>query len=168
MDLNEAAREVVSLSLNELQRNRVILRQELAENLPLVVADRIQLRQVTLNLLRNASDAMRTVSARSRDLLITTRPEEENAVRLSVKDVGIGFEPQVADRLFQAFYTTKNDGMGIGLSLSRSIIEAPQGCLWASPNEGAGATFSFIIPSRPENALSADLHQQATRASGPT
>jgi PAS domain S-box-containing protein len=150
MDLNEAVREVTSLSLSELQRNRVILYQDLAHDLPSVMADRVQLQQVVLNLMRNASDAMSTVDDRPRELLIKTEREDENRVRLSVKDSGVGFTPQSADRLFEAFYTTKNNGMGIGLSISRSIIEAHHGSLWATANDGPGATFSFAIPSKPE------------------
>lgn len=145
-DLNEAAREVISLSLSELQRNRVVLRQELADSLPPVMGDRVQLQQVMLNLVRNASDAMSTVEDRPRELLVATEREDGHQVCLRVKDTGIGFEPRVADRLFEAFYTTKNDGMGIGLSMSRSIIEAHQGRLWATPNQGSGATFAFSVP----------------------
>ena len=121
MDLNEAAREVTSLSLSQLQRNRVILRHELADDLPTVVGDRIQLQQVILNLLRNASDAMSAIDHRPRELLIRTERDEGDRVRLSVKDAGVGFTPQATDKLFEAFYTTKNDGMGIGLSISRSL-----------------------------------------------
>lgn len=146
MDLNEAAREVISLSLSELQRNRVILRSELADTLPAVAGDRVQLQQVILNLVRNASDAMSGVDDRPRQLLIRTEPDEGGQVRLSVRDAGIGFDPQVLDRLFDSFYTTKNDGMGIGLSVGRSIIASHQGRLWATLNEGPGATFSFSIP----------------------
>ena len=156
MNLNEAAREVVSLSLSDLQRNRVVLRHELAEDLPHVTGDRIQLQQVILNLLRNASDAMSTIDDRPRELLITTERVGGDRVRLSVKDVGIGFTPQSMDKLFEAFYTTKTDGMGIGLSISRSIIEAHRGQLWATPNSGPGATFSFAIPCRPEGLMDAD------------
>jgi len=145
-DLNEATQEVISLSLSDLQRNRVILRHELADDLPLVTGDRIQLQQVILNLLRNASDAMAAVADRPRELIVKTEREEGDRVRLSVKDVGIGFEPEAADKLFQAFYTTKDDGMGIGLHVSRSIIEAHHGRLWATANNGPGATFSFAIP----------------------
>jgi PAS domain S-box-containing protein len=155
LDFNEAAREVMALSLSDLQRNRVILRSELAENLPPVTGDRIQLQQVILNLLRNASDAMNTVEDRPRELLVKTDRDEEDRVRLSVKDVGVGFRPEAVDKLFEAFYTTKKDGMGIGLSVSRSIIEAHQGHLWAVPNEGPGTTFSFSIPCR--SALGADF-----------
>ena len=156
MDLNEATREVIALSLSELQKNRVILRPELAHDLPLVTGDRVQLQQVILNLLRNASDAMSTIVDRPRDLVIRTEPDENDRVRLSVSDVGIGFEPQAAGKLFEAFYTTKNEGMGIGLSVSRSIIEGHHGRLWATPNNGPGVTFSFSIPCRPEGSADAE------------
>jgi len=146
LDLNEAAREVIALSLSELQRNSVILQLELADALPLVAADRVQLQQVILNLLRNASDAMSAVDDRPRQLLIRTEPDHGDRVRLTVQDAGIGFDPQTADRLFERFYTTKNDGMGIGLSICRSIVESHHGRLWAALNDGPGATFSFSIP----------------------
>jgi len=150
VDLNDAAREVLALSSSELERNRVILQQELAEDLPAVTGDRVQLQQVILNLLRNASDAMSGVDARPRQLLIRTEEDGDDQVRLTVKDAGVGFADQAADRLFQSFYTTKDDGMGIGLSVSRSIIESHHGRLWAMPNNGPGVTFSFSIPCRPE------------------
>jgi C4-dicarboxylate-specific signal transduction histidine kinase len=146
VDLNEAAQEVIALSLSDLQRNQVILRPQLADDLPPVAGDRVQLQQVILNLVRNALDAMSAVDDRPRYLLIKTEPDEGDQVRLSVQDVGVGFDPQATKRLFEAFYTTKNDGMGIGLSVSRSIIESHHGRLWATPNEGPGATFSFSIP----------------------
>lgn len=146
VDLNEATREVIALSLSELQRNRVILRSDLADNLPPVAGDRVQLQQVILNLVRNASDAMSGVDDRPKQLLIRTEPDEGGEVRLSVQDAGVGFDPQVMDRLFDSFYTTKNDGMGIGLSVSRSIIASHHGRLWATLNEDPGATFSFSIP----------------------
>ncbi len=150
MDLNEATREVIALSLGELQRNSVALRQELAENLPLILGDRIQIQQVILNLLRNGSDAMSAIDDRPRELLVTTEQHESDLVRLSVKDAGTGFAPEAVRRLFEAFYTTKSDGMGIGLSISRSIIEAHHGRLWATDNHGPGATFSFSVPCRRE------------------
>jgi signal transduction histidine kinase len=146
MDLNEAAREVTALSSTEIQKNGVTLRQEFADDLPPAIGDRIQLQQVILNLLRNAVDAMRTVDDRPRELFVRTERDKGNQVRLSVKDSGVGFTLQVADKIFGAFYTTKIDGMGIGLSVSRSIIEAHQGRLWATPNDGPGSTFSFAIP----------------------
>src|SRR5216684_2082234 len=149
VDLNDATREVIALSLSELQRDRVILRCELAEDLPLVTGDRVQLQQVILNLLRNASDAMSVVEDRPRQLLIRTDRDEEDRVRLTVQDTGIGFDRQDVDRFFEAFYTTKNDGMGMGLSVSRSIIESHHGRLWAEPNDGPGATFSFSVPCGP-------------------
>ena len=162
LDLNEAAREVIALSLSDLQMNRVILRSELADRLPPVTGDRVQLQQVILNLLRNASDAMATVEDRPRELLIRTERDEGDRVRLSVKDAGVGLTPAGADKVFQAFYTTKKDGMGIGLSVSRSIIEAHHGSLWATVNDGPGATFSFAIPCGPEG-----LADVKTRVDGP-
>ena len=146
MDLNEAAQEVVSLSLSELQQDRVIVRNELAEGLPPVNGDRTQLQQVILNLVRNASDAMRTIEDRPRELRIKTESDDTNTVRLSVSDAGVGFPPQAADRIFEPFYTTKSNGMGIGLSVSRTIIEAHQGRLWVMPNDGPGVTFAFSLP----------------------
>ena len=166
MDLNEAAREVTSLCLSELQRNRVIVRHELAEDLPPVTGDRIQLQQVILNLLRNASDAMSSVDGRPRELLIRTERDEGDRIRLSVKDAGVGFEPQSADKLFEAFYTTKTDGMGIGLSISRSIIEAHHGRLWATANDGPGVTFSFAIPYRSEGLADAEARVNQTKPAG--
>jgi signal transduction histidine kinase len=152
LDLNEATREVIALSLGDLQRNQVVLRSELAEDLSPVVGDRIQLQQVTLNLLRNASDAMASVEDRPRQLVIRTQREGEEHLRLSVQDAGIGVNPQDFERLFEAFYTTKSGGMGIGLSVSRSIIERHHGRLWAEANDGPGVTFSFSIPCAPESA----------------
>lgn len=149
VDLNEAAREVIALSKSELRRAGVVMRDELAENLPSVLGDRVQLQQVILNLLRNASDAMSAVDDRPRDLLIRTELDHENDVRLSVWDAGVGFEPDAAEKLFDAFYTTKPDGMGIGLSVSRSIIERHHGRLWGAANAGHGATFAFSIPVEP-------------------
>jgi PAS domain S-box-containing protein len=146
VDLNEATREVIALSLNELQRNRVTLRPELANDLPLVTGDRIQLQQVILNLLRNASESMDSVGDRPRNLLVKTERDGGEHVRLSVQDAGVGLEPEAINRLFESFYTTKSEGMGMGLSVSRSIIENHQGRLWATKNDGPGATFSFSIP----------------------
>ena len=148
VDLNEATREVIALLLGELQNRRVIVRTELADDLQSVMADRVQLQQVVLNLLRNALDAMDTVDDRPRDLLIRTEREDDDRVRLSVKDAGVGFDPQTMDKLFEAFYSTKNDGMGVGLTVSRSIIENHQGRLWAVLNDGPGATFSVSVPCR--------------------
>lgn len=155
VDLNEAAREVVALLLSELQGNRVILRTDLVDDLPLVIGDRVQLQQVILNLLRNASDAMNSVDDRPRQLVIGTERNGDDSVRMTVQDSGIGIDPQNVERLFDAFYSTKNAGMGMGLSVCRSIIERHQGRLWAAPNDGPGATFSFSIPHAPEGATGA-------------
>lgn len=148
IDLNEATRDVIALSHGELENNRVVVRTELADDLPRVTADRIQLQQVVLNLLRNAMDAMSAVDDRPKDLLIRTELEVDGSVRLSVKDAGTGFDPGVMAKLFEAFYSTKSDGMGVGLAVSRYIIENHRGRMWASLNDGPGATFSFSIPRR--------------------
>jgi signal transduction histidine kinase len=147
LDLNEVTRQVLALTLSDLQRNRVAAQLELAEDLPTITGDRIQLQQVILNLVRNASDAMADVHDRRRQLLIKTERHEGDRVRVSVRDAGVGVDPETLDKLVEAFYTTKSDGMGIGLSVSRSIIEGHQGRLWGEPNDGPGATFSFSIPS---------------------
>jgi PAS domain S-box-containing protein len=160
IDLNEATQEVIALSLSDLQRNQVILKLEFAEDLHPIRGDRVQLQQVILNLIRNASDAMSTVDDRPRHLLIRTERDEDNQVRLTVEDSGVGFDPQAAGKLFEGFYTTKNEGMGIGLSVSRSIIEAHKGRLWAEPNDGPGATFSFCVPCGSEG-LSGDGNNRA-------
>jgi len=146
VDLNEATREVIALTLSELQRNRVILITELGDDLPAVEGDRVQLQQVILNLLLNANEAMGAVPDRPRELLIRTAREGNDGVRLAMQDTGVGFAPENVNRLFDSFYTTKSKGMGIGLFVSRSIIESHEGRLWARPNEGPGATFSFALP----------------------
>jgi PAS domain S-box-containing protein len=155
VDLNEAAREVIALSWSELQRSRVILRPELADILPPVTGDRVQLQQVILNLLLNAAEAMSSVNDRARQLVIRTERDEGDRVRLTVQDAGVGLDPQAADKLFEAFYSTKSGGMGIGLSVSRSIIERHHGRLWAAPNDGPGATFAFSIPRAPDGVKNA-------------
>jgi PAS domain S-box-containing protein len=150
VDLNEATHEVIELVHSELQRSRAVLRLELGDEIPAVVGDRVQLQQVILNLIRNASDAMINIDDRQRELVIRTEREKDDRVRLSVRDAGVGFKPQDGDRLFDTFYTTKNGGMGIGLSVSRSIVESHCGRLWATSNDGPGATFSFSLPIRSE------------------
>jgi signal transduction histidine kinase len=124
----------------------VALRTELAEDVLLVSGDRVQLQQVIWNLMRNALDAMSHIDDRPRQLLIRTERDGGDRVRLTVQDAGVGLEAEAIERVFDAFYTTKNDGMGIGLSVSRSIIERHSGRLWAASNEGPGATFAFSIP----------------------
>ncbi len=146
VDVGETAREVVALSATALQHERVALRCDFARDLPLVKADRVQLQQVIMNLVRNAADAMSGVDESARELAIRTERDEETHVRLTVQDTGVGLDPQCVDKLFEAFYTTKSGGMGIGLSVSRSIIERHQGRLWAESNDGPGARFSFSLP----------------------
>jgi signal transduction histidine kinase len=146
VDLNEAALEVIALLLNGIQTNRVVLRTEFAADLPTVEGDRVQLQQVILNLIRNSIDSMTTVDDRIRHLLVKTKREEDNHIRLTVKDTGIGLAPDAMDRVFESFYTTKSGGMGIGLTICRSIIQGHQGRLWAETNDGPGVTFSFSIP----------------------
>lgn len=155
LDLTEVTREVIALSVSDLRRNRVALQTELAEDLPTVAGDRIQLEQVILNLLRNASDAMLDVHERPRQMLVRTERDGRDGIRMSVRDVGVGVDLQSMSKLLDAFYTTKSDGMGLGLSVSRSIIERHHGRLWAEPNDGPGATFSFSLPSDRAGATAA-------------
>lgn len=155
VDLNEAAREVIALSAGDLQRSRVVLTSQFPEGLPLVAGDRVQLQQVIMNLLRNAADAMSGVEDRPKRLVIKTEPDGEDSVRLSVEDAGTGFGADGPERVFEAFYTTKNEGMGIGLSVSRSIIDNHCGRLWAAANDGPGATFTFSVPEYSKCQLSA-------------
>jgi PAS domain S-box-containing protein len=150
VDLNEAIGEVIALTSSDLQRNRVFLRQDLADDLPPVVGDRVQLQQVILNLLLNASDAMSGIDDRPRQLMISTARGDGDDVRVVVQDAGVGLNGETVDKLFEAFYTTKSSGMGIGLSVSRAIIERHGGRIWAARNDGPGATFSFSIPCAPE------------------
>jgi C4-dicarboxylate-specific signal transduction histidine kinase len=147
VDLNEAAREVIALCAEDLQRNSAVLHTELASDLPLVGGDRVQLQQVVMNLMRNALDAVSDVDDRPRRLLITTEPDGDDCVRLVMQDAGVGFGPQGTERLFDAFHTTKSEGIGIGQFVSRSIVENLGGRLWAQANDGPGATFAFSIPS---------------------
>jgi PAS domain S-box-containing protein len=149
LDLNDAAREVIALLSGELQRNNVILKNEFSDPLPAIHGDRVQLQQVIMNLLRNASDAMSSIEDRPRQMVLRTEMEGGH-VRFSVQDSGVGFSPEVASQMFESFYSTKSEGMGVGLSISRSIIEANRGRLWATANDGPGATFAFSIPCEPD------------------
>jgi PAS domain S-box-containing protein len=143
VDLNEATREVIALTMSELQRRRVSIRTAFADGLPPVMGDRVQLQQVILNLLLNASESMACVEDRPRHILVRT--ESEDGITLAVEDNGVGIDPQSVEKLFEPFYTTKGGGMGIGLSVSRSIIESHHGRLWATKNEGPGTTFMFSL-----------------------
>jgi C4-dicarboxylate-specific signal transduction histidine kinase len=145
VDVNDAAREVIALSAGELQRGRVELVTDFADDVPLVSADRIQLQQVILNLLLNAAEAMAHIEDRARALLIKT-DRYRDGVKFAIRDSGTGVDPAAVEKLFQPFYTTKATGMGVGLSICRSIIENYGGHLWAMANDGPGATFLFSLP----------------------
>jgi len=146
LDVNEFVLELVDLTQSEMVRNSVRLQVELAGDLPRVPGDRIQLQQVMLNLIVNAVEAMRAIQDRERALLITSGSFDDNAVRIAVSDNGPGIDPQTAHHLFNAFSTTKPEGMGMGLAISRSIIEAHGGRLWTEANHKSGATFQFTLP----------------------
>jgi PAS domain S-box-containing protein len=146
VDLHDAVREVLALCNTEIRSGGAILRHDFMAGTPLVMGDRVQIQQVVLNLVLNALDAMSEVNDRSRSLLLSTAETEQNGVRLAVRDSGIGLDDQSADKLFDAFYTTKPHGMGVGLAISRSIIENHGGRLTAARNDGHGATFAFAMP----------------------
>jgi signal transduction histidine kinase len=148
VNLNAATQEVLTLTSGKLQRARIQLRAELDDALPEVRGDRIQLQQVIMNLIVNAVEAMEVVADRPKELLIATRRAEDDHAYVIVRDTGVGFDPKAAEKLFQPFHTTKSDGMGIGLSVSRSIVEHHQGRLWAEANDGPGATFFVAIPTQ--------------------
>jgi C4-dicarboxylate-specific signal transduction histidine kinase len=146
VDVNEATREVIALSRSELQRTGVALQADLADDLPPVKGDRVQLQQVILNLLLNACDAMSSVGDRPRQAVITTRRDDGDGVRVMVQDAGCGLPRQGIEKIFEPFFSTKNEGMGIGLAVSRSIIERHRGRIWAAPNDGPGTTVAFSLP----------------------
>ena len=145
VDVNTVIREVVSLAEGEIRRARVTLRTEFAPDVPLVVADRVQVQQVVLNLILNAVEAMSSVTDRPRDLTIATRCEDADRVRVIVKDSGVGFDADTANHIFDTFYSTKRGGMGMGLSISRTILENHGARLWAESHDGSGATFQFTL-----------------------
>lgn len=152
LHINEVVNEVLSLVQHELLSHRVALRLELAPALPPVLADRIQLQQVILNLVVNGIEAMQPVKDRPRELVIRTLQDEARQVLVTVSDCGVGVAAENADRLFDAFFTTKSSGMGMGLSICRSIVDAHGGRLSASGNAGTGATFQFTLPLHQEDS----------------
>jgi C4-dicarboxylate-specific signal transduction histidine kinase len=147
VDIDEVILEVLDLSRNELQRNGISIRTQLATDTPLVSGDRIQLQQVVLNLILNAVDAMSEPGTSLRELSIASRREEANQVLVEVRDSGRGLQAETMERIFEPFFTTKPDGMGMGLSISRSIVAAHGGRLWAMSNEPRGAVFQFALPA---------------------
>jgi len=146
LNINDAIREVMALAEGEARRQSVTLRTDLAADLPPVVGDRVQLQQVLLNLVMNGVEAMASVADRPRQLLVRSRHQASEHVRVAVQDAGIGIERQYLDKIFETFYTTKPQGMGMGLGISRSIVQPHGGRLWAILNEGPGMTFAFALP----------------------
>jgi PAS domain S-box-containing protein len=152
LDVNEVVREVIGLVRGELVSHQVSVRTELAPALPMILGDRVQLQQVIINFVMNGIEAMQSVTDRSRELVIRSGQNENQHVLVSVTDCGVGISAGNADRLFSAFFTTKSGGMGMGLSICRSIVDAHGGRLSASRNEGPGATFQFTLPLHQEDA----------------
>jgi PAS domain S-box-containing protein len=150
LDINDVIHEVVALVHGEVHSHRVTLRTELAAALPPVLGDRIQLQQVILNLLLNGIEAMQPVTGRVRELQIRSYVHASEEVGVTLRDAGVGLDPENLTDVFSAFFTTKPGGMGIGLSISRTIVEAHGGRLWATPNDGPGATFQFTLPAGSE------------------
>jgi len=146
LDINDVIREAILLVQREVLSHGVSLRTELASALPPVLGDRVQLQQVVINLLINGVEAMASITDRPREILIRSQQPEAGQVHVSVQDSGIGIDSETAERLFSAFFTTKPSGMGMGLSISRSIIRAHGGRLWVSPNADHGAAFQFTVP----------------------
>jgi signal transduction histidine kinase len=148
LDMNVMIREVLPLFGDEAKMKGVMIRTCFAEDISPVLGDRVQLQQVVLNLVMNGIEAMSGITDRSRDLLIATRNLEQVQVEVTVQDSGIGLDPDQGARIFDAFYTTKPTGMGMGLSICRSIVQAHGGRLWASANDGSGSTFHFVLPRK--------------------
>jgi signal transduction histidine kinase len=151
LNLNHLAREVLDLIAQEAQRKRITLQTKLAADLPSVPGDPVQLQQVMLNLVMNSLEAMNGISDHTLELTVKTAAAEKGEVMVAVTDRGTGINPQEIERVFKAFHTTKNVGMGMGLAISRSIIEAHGGRLWAEPNIGPGTTFKFTLPAGAPN-----------------
>ncbi len=152
LDINATIREVIALARSEVQGNRVSLQTHFAGDLPLISGDRIQLQQVMLNLIMNAIEAISGAGEGPRQLLVRSGADESQSVLVAVRDSGPGLDPKSLDRLFHAFYTTKPHGLGMGLAISRSIVEAHGGRLWATANDDRGATFQFTLPTDSERA----------------
>jgi PAS domain S-box-containing protein len=147
VDVNQTIAEVLALTRHELQQHRVSVQADLHPDLPTILADRVQLQQVVLNLVMNGVDAMRAVMDRSRLLTVRSQLDDRNNIVVNVTDSGVGLDPASRERIFETFFTTKAAGMGMGLAISKSIIEAHHGRLWAAPGAPIGAMFAFALPS---------------------
>jgi C4-dicarboxylate-specific signal transduction histidine kinase len=165
LKINQAIRDVIALTQTEVQQNRVRLQTRLADDLPLVPADRVQLQQVIMNLLVNAIEAMSRIGDGSRELTIASGKDDASAVFVEVQDTGPGIDPADLDRLFQSFYTTKPDGIGMGLAISRSIAEAHGGRLSAAPNQPRGAVFRLTLPIQEKSMITPRLDSERRRRS---
>jgi len=152
LDVNDLVSEVISLVQRELISHRVTLRTEFAPALPMILGDRVQLQQVVINLVMNGIEAMQSTTDRPRELVIRSGQDDAHGVLASVTDCGVGISAEDADRLFSPFFTTKSSGMGMGLSICRSIIEAHGGRLWATTNVPYGAMFQFTLPANADTA----------------
>jgi len=146
LDLNETIREVLAIAGDEAKRNNVFIRTQFADGLSAISGDRVQLQQVLLNLVMNAMEAMSGVGERARELVINTQNIDQDRVQITVEDSGTGLDPNTMARIFEPFYTTKSGGMGMGLSISRSIVQNHGGRLWATANDGPGTSFHFTLP----------------------
>ena len=146
LDINDVIKDIIALVQREMDSHRVSLRMELAPVLAMILGDRVQLQQVIINLVMNGIEAMQSITDRPRELVIRSHQDETHRVLVTVTDSGVGISAENADRLFNAFFTTKSSGMGMGLSICRSIIEAHGGRLWATANVPHGATFQFALP----------------------
>jgi signal transduction histidine kinase len=152
LNINKIIQETLVLTSNEIRNNHVTLHTNLFNNLSLVLGDRVQLQQVILNLIVNAIEAMNGVATEERALLVGSAPDKSDAILVAIHDTGQGVASGKIDEIFDAFYSTKNTGLGMGLAISRSIIEAHKGRIWAEPNTPRGAVFRFVLPAAPDKA----------------
>jgi len=153
VDLNKVIVEVLALAQNEARRNRVFMKRELASDLPPVIGDRVQLQQVILNLIMNGLEAMAKVNEGARELTVSSSKDESDNLIVAVRDSGVGLDQADLERVFDAFFTTKPDGMGMGLAICRTIIESHGGRLWATANSPSGAVFQFTLPAASKRAV---------------
>ena len=150
VNINDAVLEIIALARGEIDESGISLKTQFADGTPLVLADRIQLQQVILNLIINAIEAIRELTEGPRNLFVGTEKDVSNRILLTIRDSGSGLDPENAHHIFDPLYTTKREGMGMGLAVSRGIIEAHDGRLWATPNEPVGAVFQFTLPMHQE------------------